>query len=345
MYMKRIRTGRSYHYILRESYLDGDRWTYRDIVDLGEDPGSYIHYVGGNGFYFDESLEEKLEEAGITFSYEDLEAVFFPFIDPYIRRIILNFQHNFKRFRFSPGIPTSDVELLEKQRELHDFDKRRMHFLRCGRIDIGKLDGRSWKFLNILLDKSRDEREALIEDMEQGLKPKEVKSYIYTAFNLQRYFEDSIVRNHPFALNQERVDEAFLDALCRLNEDTVFFNGVPDYNPSSLHPYLHRYAIMYFDNYFEPLFSWDDFIRGIFGAKERSAYRRWINRPGVSISESCKILGIDPSRWKELSAGDITRIYRTQAKILHPDAGGNHEAFIRLTEAYRSLVAFKRRQK
>lgn len=344
MYMKRVREGKQYRYVIRESYRDGDTWKYRDVIDLGEDPGAYIHYVGGNGFYFDEALEEKLEEAGIDFSSEDLEAVFFPFIDPHIRRVILNFQHGFRRHRCSSDIPDSESKLFEKQKELHPFDKRRMHFLRCGRIDTGKLDGRSWKFLNILLDKSRDERETIIEEMEQHLKPREIKSYIYTAFDLQSYFKDSIVRNHPFALNQERVDEAFCNAVCSLNRDHSFFRGVPDHDPSSLHPYLQKYVIMFFDSFFEPLFSWDEFIRHIFGAKEQSAYRRWINRSSVSVSEACSRLGIDPSKWKDLSSKDITRIYRRRAKTLHPDAGGDHEAFIKLTEAYHVLLDMKLRQ-
>ncbi|MCX7823162.1 MAG: J domain-containing protein [Syntrophobacterales bacterium] len=344
MYMRRVRYGNAYHYVIRESYRKGDTWTYRDLVDLGENPESYIHYVGGNGFYFDETLEEKLEEAGVTFSSEDLEALFFPFIDPNIRRIILNFQHDFRRHRFSSDIPTSDSELFEKQKQLHGFDKRRMHFLRCGRVDTGKLEERSWKFLNILLDKSRDERETIIEEMERHLRPREIKSYVYTAFDLQRYFEDSFVKNNPIALDPERVDEAFFDAICRLNKDSMFFDGVPDYEPEVLHPYLRKYLIIYFDATFEPLFSWDEFIRGIFGAKERSAYRRWASRSNMSILEACKKLGIDPSRWKELSTKEITSVYRRQAKTLHPDAGGDHEAFIKLTEAYRALIAFKLRQ-
>ena len=344
MYMKKIFEGKSYHYVIRESYWDGKSWTYRDLFDLGADPGAYIHYVGGSGFYFDESLEEGLEQAGVSFSSEDLEALFFPFIDPYIRRIILNFQHGFRRHRVSSDIPHSDEDLFEKQKQLHPFDKRRMHFLRCGRIDMGTLDNRPWKFLNVLLDKCRDERETIIDEMEQHLKPREIKSYVYTAFNLQKYFEDSIVKNHPYALDQERVDEAFLDAICSLNRDRNFFDGVPNHDPTSLHPYLQKYLVMYFDSSFEPFFNWEEFIRGIFGAKEQSAYRRWVQRSSVTISEACSRLEINVERWRELSVKDITRIYRRKAKILHPDAGGDHEDFIKLTEAYRTLIAEKLRR-
>ncbi|MEJ5299642.1 MAG: J domain-containing protein [Thermodesulforhabdaceae bacterium] len=342
--MKKICEGKFYHYIIRESYWDGRNWTHRDLFDLGSDPGSYIHYVGGTGFYFDELLEEELEKAGVNFSSEDLEALFFPFLDPHIRRIIMSFQHGFKIHRISPDIPHSDEELLVKQQQLHSFDKRRMHFLRCGRVDIGKLDNRPWKFLNILIDKCRDERETIIDEMERHLKPKEIKSYVYTAFNLQNYFEDSIIKNHPFALNQDRVDEAFLDAICALNRDSDFFRGVPDHDSANLHPYLRKYLVMYFDSIFEPLFNWEEFIRGIFGAKEQSAYRRWMQRSTVSVSEACSHLGIDSERWKELSIKEITRIYRRKAKVLHPDAGGDHDAFIKLTEAYRALVATKLRR-
>ncbi len=38
---------------------------------------------------------------------------------------------------------------------------------------------------------------------------------------------------------------------------------------------------------------------------------------------------------------EITRLYRQKAKSIHPDTGGDQEAFIRLTEAYEALLRQK----
>jgi len=51
----------------------------------------------------------------------------------------------------------------------------------------------------------------------------------------------------------------------------------------------------------------------------------------VSVNESCwTILAIDP----QSSIEEIDKAYKTKAKEVHPDMGGSHEEFIKLTEAY-----------
>ncbi len=274
-----------------------------------------------------------------------MERLFFPFLDAHIQRIIVEFG----RFRSAPSPhgakPLSEEDLFAKQQRLHPFDKRRLHFLRCGRTDIGNLDHRPWKFLNVVLDKSRDERETIIEEMERQLRPREIKSYVYTAFHLQRYFENFVMRNHPAALNEKKVDEAFCDAICRLNEDQHFFEGVPDHHTGSLHPYLQKYLIYYFDAWgFGQHFSWSEFLRATLGAKERTAYQKWRRQHSLSIDEACIRLGIDPRQWETLSREDLTRIYRREAKRKHPDGGGDHEGFITFTEAYEALLEAKLRE-
>ncbi len=341
MYLKRIRKGQSYYYIIRESIWTGTCWTYRNLVNLGTDPAEYIHYVGGNGFYFDEFIEEELEKQGVHYSSEELERLFFPFLKPDIQRIISMFNNPRCNPTTNKWKDCSSEELYERQKDVHPFDKRRLHFLRCGRIDIGNLDGRAWKFLNIMLEKSRDERETIIEKMEGQLKPREIKSYVYTAFNLQSYFSSSLLKNHPLALDPEKVDEAFLDALCRLNRDPKFFKGVPDHDPKSLHPYLRKYAIFFFDYEFGQNSSWKDFIKRILGAQEYNAYRRMKNRGNISIQQACQVLEIDEKKLADISLKEIQKVYRKKAKELHPDAGGNHEIFIKLTEAYQTIVTSK----
>ncbi len=341
MYLKRIRKGQSYCYVIRESMWTGTCWTYRNLVDLGADPTKYIHYVGGNGFYFDESIEEQLKKLGVHYSSDELERVFFPFLRPDIQRIISMFSHPQCNSVASKWKGYSNEELYEHQKDVHSFDKRRLHFLRCGRIDIGNLEGRAWKFLNIMLEKSRDERETIIEKMEGQLKPREIKSYVYTAFNLQSYFSSSLLKNHPLALDPQKVDEAFLDALCKLNRDSSFFKGVPDHDPESLHPYLRKYVIFFFDYEFGQNSSWEDFIKRILGAQEYNAYKRMKNKKNLSIQQACNVLEIDEKKLSNLSIKEIQKVYRKKAKELHPDAGGDHEIFIKLTEAYQTVMSYK----
>ncbi|SFM39617.1 hypothetical protein [Thermodesulforhabdus norvegica] len=339
MYMKKISFCGSIRYVIRDSYWNGSCWTHRDLFDLGADPTRFIHYVGGNGFYFDEVIEDRLSELGIKYTTEELEEVFFPFLAPHIRRIIRMFGSN-EPEHIKKWHDLSQEELARHHEDLHPFDKRRVHFLRCGRIDMGNLDCRPFKHFNILLEKSRDERETLIEAMEARLKPREIRTYVYAAFNLQDYFRGSLMRNHPAALDPEKVEEVFLDALCRLNADPFFFRGVPDHDPKFLHPYLRRYVIYFFDYEFGRSPGWEDFIRSIFSSQEWRAYQRLRSRKTTPLPEACKLLGIDDGKLNSMSVKDVTRIYRQLAKKAHPDAGGDHETFIAITQAYESIMRY-----
>ena len=57
-------------------------------MDLGADPGAYIEYPGGNGFYFSADLEDLLDTRGVEYSSEDLEELFLPFMKPHVRRVL-----------------------------------------------------------------------------------------------------------------------------------------------------------------------------------------------------------------------------------------------------------------
>ncbi len=92
LYLRRVKFQDGWHYVLRESYCDAGFWKHKDVADLGADPGECIEYTGGNGFYFQDELEEKLRAGGVDYSSEDLERLFRPFLKPHIRRIIENFQ-------------------------------------------------------------------------------------------------------------------------------------------------------------------------------------------------------------------------------------------------------------
>lgn len=336
MYLRRVRKKENYHYVLRESYRDNGCLRHRDLMDLGEDPTRFIEYPGGSGFYFDPVIEETLEECGVEYTPMDLENAFFPFIDPHVRQVLEKFSHH-QTIR-SKWAGCSPEELLRHQGVLHSFDRRRMHFLRTGRVDIGELEGRPWKFLNVLLDKSRDEIEHTIEDMEKILRPHEMKLYLYTAMHLQSFFPAHLLKNNPIGLDQETVDTCFLEELCRLNRDRHYFMGIDRIEEGVLHPYLVRYASMYFDHEFFGG-SLDNYLKEFI--RRRQFFRPRSSTEPQSTGEACKILGITDDEFKTMTRRELIRHYRQCAKKAHPDKGGDHDAFVRMSDAYECLLAKK----
>jgi len=327
------------HYIISESYCEDGIWKHRDLMDLGTDPGKYIVYPGGNAFYFDESLEEALTSRATDFSYDALEALFVPFLEPEIRRIVETFQR--------PGTADKrwkamDAEhLYQYQSRLHDFDKRRLHYLRYGRIDIGRLEGRCWTFLNVLLEKSRDEIEYIIQCMETDLPPHEIRPYLYTALNLQTHFRHLLTRHQPAALDPQKVADHFVKDLFWLNRDKRFFFGVEDHEPDTLHAYLAKYLDIYFDHTFDPDTIREEYIQDFI-------WKHQFHRPpGHSHSlssiekKACEILAITLEDFKKMNRRELAKCYRRKAKETHPDKGGKNEVFAQVKEAYECLVKRK----
>jgi len=339
MYLKRRFVKNTRHYILCESYWDEDCWKSRQLMDLGPDPEQHVVYPGGNSFYVDQVLEEGLQAKGSPVDSDELEALFMPFIDPRVRRIVEMFQ----RSKTGGGHPhrLGRDGLMEAQQRLHPFDKRRLHYLRCGRVDIGNLDTRPWKFLNVLLYKSRDEIEHLLEAMERDLPPHEMGDYIYTALHMQRHFSHRLTRHHPTALRPEKLDAYLVEDLCQLNRDPAFFKGVGRHDPHTLHAYLIKYLILHFDNPFDPRNIWqeraEDFIW------KHRFYRPPPPRSPASMpeEEACRCLGILPMDFKKMDRRALLHCYRQRAKESHPDRGGDEGTFIQITQAYERLRTLK----
>ena len=64
-------------------------------------------------------------------------------------------------------------------------------------------------------------------------------------------------------------------------------------------------------------------------------------RTKVSITEVVEIFGVSETDLKDMSKSELTRLYRQKAHELHPDKGGEHDAFVRLCEAYKQILARK----
>ena len=336
MYLKRLFQQDGVHYVLSESYRAADLWRHRRLVDLGLDPGEHIEYPGGNAFYVKEALVDRLQEMNVHVSSDDLEHLFLPFIQPQIRRVVETFDRGTPQKAGWRRWPQE--KLLAAQRRLHGFDKRRLHYLRCGRVDIGNLDGRVWPFLNRLLHKSRDEIESVVEGMEQQLAPHEMRPYLYAALDLQRHFRRHPLRNTPAGLDPERLDELFVESLCRLNRDPTFFTGLPAHDPDSLHAYLVRYLLLHFDTPFDTGMIWDDYVRQFMG--RRRFYRTPPRGPTPAADEAraLKCLGLSAETFRKMTRRELGRRYRRLAKRTHPDRGGAKERFVEIKEAYECLL-------
>ena len=188
MYLAQKKIGKKIHYFIRESYQDGDIFFSRDLIDLGTDPAAHIIYPGGNAFYIDPEIEERLAKLGITCRDNDLEDIFWRFLDPDLQHALTFFRNRESRLRQSrkpkqkPKTTTHPV---------HIFDKRRLHYLKFGRMEQGYLWLVPEKFFSILRNKSRDEIEQQFLDMEAQLHPREYKAYAYVIFEIHQFFTES----------------------------------------------------------------------------------------------------------------------------------------------------------
>ena len=131
MYLARDKRGARTRYSLRESVFDGERLTFRELYDLGGDPAGVIVYPGGNSFYFHESLTRVLDRMGVVWADSDLERIFLPFLRPDVRRIVVQMTRLGRRKRLS----LSREAMQRKQADIHPFDRRRLYYLRFGRMD------------------------------------------------------------------------------------------------------------------------------------------------------------------------------------------------------------------
>ena len=241
MYLAQITIKGRPHYLIRQSFRKDNVFLSRDLFDFGTNPTKYIVYPGGNAFYIDEIVTDHLDALGVQAYDEQLEDIFWRFLKPDIRRVLEPFRRREKGFKASQRAREDDNIIALH----HLFDKRRILFLKFGRLDQRNLSRLPLKLFRMLRHKSRDEIEQKFIEMETVLKPSEYKAYAYTIFNLQHFFSEWFAKETPQMLDQHKVDEYFLEQICVLNRDKAFWFGTDA--GDQLHEYLTRYLIMYFD--------------------------------------------------------------------------------------------------
>ncbi|MEW6218686.1 MAG: hypothetical protein AB1634_04015 [Thermodesulfobacteriota bacterium] len=331
MYLAQATLAGQLHYLLRESVPTAGGWTFRELVDLGPDPGRHLIYPGGRSYLLAPELTAALEAAGVVPDDEALENLLWLFLRPEVRRALAPFRH---RRRPLPALTPAEEQRLAAAILL--LDRRRLAFLRHGRLDLSRIGLEPMGPFRQLADKSRDELEQFFLFQEVRLPVREYKAYVYAAFNLQRFFASPYARTQPQLLSPDELDAVFLAELAAVNRDPAFWMG-PLPGPF-LHPYLVRHAIQFFDYEFPAEAAEARLIR------EFMARHRRLLRPApkpLAAEEAERLFGVSGDELARLSRRQLQRLYKERAHALHPDKGGDHDLFIRLTEAYRALIRRK----
>jgi hypothetical protein len=322
-------------YFIRESYRQADCFLSRDLLDLGADPVSYIIYPGGNAFYIDQAVEERLSGMGTTADPDELEDIFWPFVRADIRGVLEPFRSREKRHQ-ADRRKKRPKNIMGTQP--HIFDKRRMHYLKFGQMNQRNIDRLPIKFFSVLHNKSRDEIEQVLMAMETVLNPREYKAYTYVIFDLQQFFFGAHAKSAPQMLSTEKVDEHFIGQVCRLNGDQSFWAGMK--TGGNLHSYLVRYVVMYFDHDFAARSLMEDYLRRFINSHRN--HRVPPAAVAFSLKRAGNAFGESESMLKKMSREELARLYRQKALDMHPDKGGDHNKFVNLTEAYHALLKTKK---
>nr|WP_319493382.1 DnaJ domain-containing protein [uncultured Desulfobacter sp.] len=327
MYLAKVKRHRQTTYILRESVRQDEQMVSRDIFDLGPCPGAWIDYPGGNAWYLNPDLESRISTLANTFDSEQLEDLFWPFIRPAIRRATQTFRHRgFKHYK-----PLTRCQKEAVARQAHAFDKRRAHFLKFGTMDQGPMVNMPAVLFRQLHNKSRDEIEQHFMDQERVMPAKELKSYVYTVLDLHRFFQGFMAKQMPQALDQEKVEEFFIQELCRLNKELFGMTG-------RLHEYLIRYAVMFFDHTYADSVLLDDMVKD-FQFRQRSRWNKPPSAPQqIKLSQAFKLFNLTTKALEAMNKKDLSREFRRLARQHHPDRGGSHDKFVELNNAYQALL-------
>lgn len=318
-------------YTISESYYDQETECLRSraLFSLGAEPDRFIVYPGRNSFYIDEQVTDRLESLGTEFDLCELEELFWPFIRKEVRDKLEAVHCRDLRRKVK-----ARTEAMPGQGRVHIIDKRRLYYLRYGE-DVRRRAGRlAGKYYRVLHGKSRDELEQYFLGLEKMLTPAEYLSYTYVIFDLQRHFPTPLAETMPFALDADELAECFIKDLCRLHDDYDFWAGFD--RSERLSGYLVRYVVMFFDHEFSRPTTWEEFIRGFMDSRRH--YQPPPGQSSMGRKEAGGIFGLSDEELAGLSKREITRLFREKAHELHPDKGGDSDAFIRLTQAYEALL-------
>lgn len=331
MYLARTNISGVFHYSIRQSFFDEkiDQYYYRILFNLGPDPCQFIHQIDEEICFFSEKLEESLSEYTSRDTSDLLEELLWDFIPHEARRRLAYFRNRKTTIR-----PFTSEDSRQVEQHIHMFDKRRLLYLRYGGTDQSRISGMPLKFFRCLLGQCRDEREFYFMNQERELKPVEYKKYVFTIFNLQQHFRQSYSTFMPESLNQDKIADHFINTICKLNKNQVFWGRST--NSNHLHQHFIRYLIMFFDYGFTGGIKANDYIRQFMNRHRRF---RWPEKKTpINNDQAISLFGKTIEELKSYERTEFIRLFRKRAKELHPDKGGDHEQFVLLVEIYNHLL-------
>lgn len=301
MYISRKITLNGYSYRICESYYDPPFFKSKVLFDLGTNPEKYITYYSDVAFSID--LEEYLEKAGRKTDQFELEKLFLRFLKPEAGRWV-SFSINRRATQKRPPQKSFKAE------DFFWFDRIRLIAIKLDHREPKRVVDKKFPFYSKLLNKSRDEIENMLWDMEDNLNFRERSRYLLAIFGLQR------------ASTLEERDEIFLNTLCSIAKDSYFYM---DLSPEEvLSRYLSRYIWFYFDS-----LPWRRAPR-IYQHLENSLYR-----------ELSQTLGISLETLLASSKKEVLKLFRKKILELHPDRGGSHEDFIRVRKLMEDFLKIR----
>ena len=332
MYLASPIHGSQRGYQIRHSYLETASGEYRSrlIFELGDRPADHIRIRAADLPVFDDELDRAVAAQAGAGAHLILEQLLWSFLPAETRHQLSRFPRGPRKV---PG-PITPEDRHQIARQVHLFDRRRLYYLHYRAIDQSRLFSLREKALRPLLGQSRDEREYWFRDRERDLGSGEYRNYLYASLDLQRHFSAGFAHFLPEGLDPDRIADALVGDLCRLNTDRDFWKQQPA--DTSLHPQLVRYLLMFFD--YPPgnrTFA-DEFVRRFVNSHRRW---RWPQRQSpVSAKRLGEIFATPSAELEKMSRRQITRLFHRLALKLHPDQGGDQERFMELYNAYRYLI-------
>lgn len=301
MYISRKICLEGYSYRICESFFEEPYYKSRILFDLGNAPQNYITYYSDVSFSID--LEDELARSGCKTNQFELEELFLRFLTPEAQRWVI-FSQNRK------GTKRISINQDFQVDKLHWFDRIRLITLKLDHREPQRVVNRKFPFFSKLLNKSRDEIENLLWDMEDRLNFREKSRYINAIFGLNR------------ATSLEERDNIFLRILCDLTKDNSYYLDLSE--TEVLKNYLSRYVWLYFD-----ALSWRRAPR-IYQQMEVSLYQ-----------ELALYLGISVEVLINSSKKEVLKIFRQKILEIHPDKGGSHEEFVKVRRLMEDFIKLR----
>ncbi len=301
MYISRKIVPGGFSYSINQSYYEPPYWRSKVILELGPNPADFIKYYSPVAFII--TVEEELLKRGVKTDQFELEQLFYPFLNREAQRWI-SFGHNRKNVmpnQRRENIPWEDI---------HPFDRRRLIALKLDHREPWRVENRFFPFYRKLWQKSRDEIENLLWDMEDKLNYRERLRYLSAIFALNS------------APSTEAQDEYFLHKICELATDSSYFL---DLSPEEVSKrYLSRYIWLYFDTMFL-----------------RRVPSYYLRLEEALYQEVAFLLNVSLETLYHLTKKDVLRLFREKIKKTHPDKGGNKEEFIRIRRLMEAFLKIK----